>query len=316
MAVSRAGNYQDYSSSSSSKLIQQLYSKKLRKYYYEYDVIPYITNKDAENQSSIKQMGDKVIFRSLPDITTYNYSKGQSITPQYVVADALELEIDKAKGFFIGLDNIDKFQMDINYLDECAQHGARILSTDICTAFLADIPDSANASNAGTSAGYKSANINLGTSGSPRVLTKDNIIYWFNDMQQVLSEYDIPDDGKRHVTISPAIYNMIMSSDLKNASFMGNGKSFLATGEHVGELAGFKIHVTNSVETATDGSYKTFNVIFNHMDAIAFCMQITESKLIETLETTHGSAFRALSVYGYKSVQDKGLGLSYVAVQN
>lgn len=315
MAITRAGNYPDYSSSAPSKLTEQLYARKLRNYYYKFDVIPFICNKDADNQSDIKQMGDKVIFRNFPDVTIFDYSKGQEINYQNATVTTVELTIDKAKAFALTLDDIDKYQADMNYLDLFAQHAAKYLKTQICDGFLADIYDDGDSANYGTAAGYVSANINLGTSGSPRVLTKDNILYWFNDLQQVLDEQNVPPND-RHITLSPAIVNMINSSDLKSSMFSGAGKSNLLTGSAIGAIAGFEIHTTNSVYSSTDGNYKAFDVVFNQKDAIAFCMQITDTKFIDTMEKTFGKAVRGLSVYGYKCLSPKALGWSHVAIQS
>ena len=313
--VPRAGSYPDFSSAGTTNYIQQLYARQLLKKYYKTDVITKITNTDAENQSSIKQMGDKVIFRKRPTVTINDYYKGKTLSYESPVENSLEMFIDKAHDWAFQIDNIDLFQSDVKIMSEYSDEGARELKQTICTNFLAAIYDDGSSSNYGSSAGSISGNINLGISGTPKVVTRDNVLYVFNDMAQVLDEQDVSPDN-RHITIPPAFWNMIQSSDLKNASFSGKDQSLLLSGDAVHNIAGFNIHVTNCVNSATDGSYTAFDVVFNHMDAITFCMQITKVEILDKLESTFGSAARGLAVYGYKVIQPDALGWLYCAVQN
>ena len=317
-AVPRAGSYPDFSSGGTTNYIERLYARKLLRNYYKKDVISKICNSDASNQSSIKQMGDKVIFRKRPAITINNYYKGKTLSYETPTEDSLELDIDKARDWAFQIDDIDQFQSSVQIMSQYADEGGEKLKETICTDFLADIYDDGNSSNYGATAGAISGNINLGTSGADLVLTRDNILYTFNNMAQVLNEQNIP-ESDRHVTIPPAVWNMIQSSDLKNSSFSGLDEStLLSNGEAVHRIAGFDIHVTNCVNSATDGTTgnTAFDIVFNQMEAICFCMQITKVEILKQLESTFGSAARGLAVFGYKVLQPKGLGWMYASVQN
>lgn len=224
--------------------------------------------------------------------------------------------IDKAKYWAFEIDNIDLFQSDVKIMTEYAEEGAEQLKQTICTDFLADIYDDFNSSNYGASAGVVSGNLNLGTSGTPKVVTRDNVLYVFNDMCQTLDEQNVP-SSDRHITVPPAFWNMIQSSDLKNASFSGRSKSLaLENGESVHNIAGFNIHVTNCVHSQTDGSYKTFDIVFNHIKAVTFCMQITETDILNQRDSTFGKAARGLAVFGYKTLLPKNAGWLYCAIEN
>ena len=316
-AVGRAGSYSDFSSAGATNYIQQLYARQLLKKYYKIDVISKITNSLAENQSSIKEMGDKVIFRKRPTIAINSYYKGKTLTYETPTQGSIEMDIDTAYDWAFQIDNIDKFQSDVNIMSEYSDEGAKELKQTICTNFLAAAYDDGSSDNYGASAGAISGNINMGTSGADLLVTRDNVLYTFNNMSQVLDEKNIPADN-RHVTIPPAFWNMIQSSDLKNSSFSGDGPSKLLSGAAVHNIAGFDIHVTNCVHSQTDGTTNrtAFDIVFNHMDAITFCMQITKVEILSQLESTFGSAARGLAVYGFKTVQPDAQGWLYCAVQN
>lgn len=316
--LTRAGSYPSFGTDGTTNYIEQLYTRKVLRNYYAVDVISKITNSDAKNQSAISQMGDKVIFRKRAVVSINPYSKGQTLAYETPVVDSLELEINKAKHWAVQIDNIDKFQSSIPIMSEYAIEAAEQLKTSINVDFLADIFDDGSSSNYGASAGIKSGNINLGTSGADLVITRDNVLYVFNNACQVLDEQDIPPND-RHMTIMPAFWNMIQSSDLKNASFSGKQlSSLINSGSAVHNIAGFDIHVTNNVNSQTDGTTNNtaFDVWFNQREAVTFCMQITETDIFPKLESTFGAAARGLAVYGYKMVQPKASGWLYCSVQN
>ena len=92
----------------SGTFIPEIWSGKLLVKFYEATVIAAISNTDYEGE--IKNQGDKVIIRQVPDITIRDYVKGQSLQIERPEAPNKELPIDRAKYFNFICDDIDEIK--------------------------------------------------------------------------------------------------------------------------------------------------------------------------------------------------------------
>lgn len=92
-----------------------------------------ITNTKYEGQ--IKDAGDKVRVRTAARITLSTYTKGMTLVKQDLNPTSEDLEIDQLKYFSFGVDDVDKFQNDIDAMNEYAQNTkndmAELIDTDI-----------------------------------------------------------------------------------------------------------------------------------------------------------------------------------------
>lgn len=79
----------------SGTFVPELWSGKLLIKFYAATVLAAISNTDYEGE--IKNVGDKVIIRTVPDITIRDYTKGQDLIIERPESPNVELDIDKAK---------------------------------------------------------------------------------------------------------------------------------------------------------------------------------------------------------------------------
>lgn len=304
MAVAVAAGHPQYSGT----FIPEIWSGNLLVKFYSATVINAITNTDYEGE--IKDVGDKVIIRQVPDITIRDYSKGQSLVIERPEAANKELLIDKAKYFNFVCDDIDKHQTDIALMDSWSTDAGEQMKITVDTGFLGDVYSDAHSSNKGATAGAKSSSYNLGASGSPVVVTKANVLDLLVDVGSVLDEQDVPEND-RSIVLPPWMAGMIKKSDLKDASLAGDGTSIMRNGR-LGMIDRFTLYHSNLLTSATDGAYTAWHVIACQRYAISFAAQMSKMESLRA-ESTFGTLVRGLNVYGYKTLKTEALCDVYVA---
>ena len=269
-----------------------------------------IANTDYENE--ITAMGDKVIIRTVPDVTIRDYEVGINLNYERLRQANVELLIDKGKYYAFPVNDIEKKQSDINYVTKWAEDAAQQMKITIDTAILADIYDDVSSYNAGTTAGKISANVNLGTTGSSGEsaveITSATVIDKITACGQVLDEQNIPETGRWFV-IPAWMGQRIKNSDLKDASLTGDGKSVLRNGR-IGMIDRFEIFVSNSLTSVTETSTKCFYSLFGHKSALTFASQLVKNETLKN-PSDFGDLVRGLQVYGYKVIQATAMGTMY-----
>ena len=292
------------------KFIPAIWSGKLQQKFYASTCLTEICNSDWSGE--IKDQGDKVEIRTIPSITIADYKKGQILNTQVPAGGMIELLVDQGKYFNVLVDDVDDVQSDLRLMDMFSQDAAQQMKIGIETAvfdgiitnFLSETNNlqnggTASTVNAGNSAGAKSGNIQLGVAGTPVVITKANVLDVIIDTAQALDEQNAP-ESSRWMVMPPWMAAMIKKSDLKDASFSGDGQSLLRNGR-IGSLDRYTLYVNNNLKVTTpDGAYTNVaHMMAGTKDAICFASQFTK---LETLRstTTFGNIVRGLQVYGYK----------------
>lgn len=292
----------------SGTFIPTLWAGKWLEKFYASSVLTAIANTDYEGM--ISQQGDKVIIRQVPDIMIRDYVAGQTLTYERPDAATVELLIDKGKYFAPIIDDVIAVQSDLDQMDAWTTDSAEQMKISVDRDVLGAIPvDTTIATrNKGTTAGLISQNLNLGTSGSPVQLTRQNVLDKLLDLGQALDEQNIPETG-RWVVLPAWAVALIKKSDLKDASLSGDGTSIMRNGR-VGMIDRFTLYSSNLLSAVTDGSNRCFYIMAGHKVGFTFASQIVK---VETLraESTFGNILRGLKVYGYKVVKGEAIALLY-----
>ena len=294
-----ASNLSSTGADNTSKFIPQIWSRKLVEKFYDACIYTEIANTDYEGE--IKDQGDKVVIRTIPSVTVYDYVKGAGLTYEDPESANVELDIDKGKYFAFRLFDIDKYQSDLDLMNMWATDGAEQIKIEVDTDFLATIPASAHADNAGTTAGRISNNINLGDATTPRAVTKATIIEFIVQCGVVMDEQNRPEEG-RWMVLPASMCGLIKTSDLKDASLSGDNKSPLRTGAH-GMIDRFNIFKSNLINVA-GGEY---DVVFGDKKAVTFAGQVSKMEDVDN-PNDFGRLARSLFVYGFEVIDPKGLG--------
>jgi hypothetical protein len=289
----------------SGTFIPQIWASKLLTKFYLNTVYNEICNTDYEGV--IKGHGDEVKIRTRPDIVVSDYVKGAGLNYANPTSPNVQLLIDQGHYFAFNLFDVDKHQSDINLMNEWGNDGSEQMKIKIDNNILGSIYSQAAGENAGANAGKISNDINLGTSGSPLVLTKLNIVDAIVDYGTILDEQNRP-EADRYIVLPAKACARIKTSELKDASLSGDGTSTLRNGK-IGRIDRFNIYSSNNMNVTT-GKY---DVIFGHKSATTFAGQITDMESLKN-PNDFGDLARSLFVYGFEVIDPNSLGHSVITV--
>lgn len=307
MSVARAAGMPAYNADSASGFVPEIWSGKLIEKLYTATCFAEIANTDYEGE--ITQMGDKVIIRTLPDITINDYEVGMKLNYEKPTSQKVELPIDQGKSFSFEVKRVDAIQSDLKLMSDWSDTAGQQMAISVDRNVLSYAYTEVAAENAGATAGKISGGYNMGETGAPVALTKDNVIDFIVDSGSVLFEQDVPMEN-RWMVIPTWMAGLIKKSELKDASLSGDGKSMLRNGR-IGMVDNYTIYVSNSISHVTDGSAKVANLIFGHKKALTFASQITEMEDLPNPED-FGRLVRSLNVFGRKVIDPNAIGHGYV----
>jgi len=298
MAFPVAAGEQSYSGT----YIPEVWSTKLQVKFYKNTCLTQISNTAYEGE--IKNQGDAVEIRTQPDINPQSYQKGQALVTQQPNPSVIELLIDKGLYFQFPVHPVDTKQSDIAYVNKWADDGSEQVKIKVETDLFADIYADSAAANAGATAGADSASYNMGVSGTPVVVTKDNVLDFIVDIGSVLAEQSVPDTDQKLV-LPVWMCNLIKKSDLKDASLTGDDTSVLRNGR-IGMIDQFEIFRSRNLYSVTDGANTCYYALGMHTSALTFATQIVTTEVIDN-PFDFGKLHRFLQVYGYKVIKPEAL---------
>jgi len=206
MAIGTAAGHPQYS----GNFIPEIWTGQLNEKFYTASVFNDITNNKFEGE--IKNQGDKVYIRTIPDVTIKDYVKGQILEIEHPDSPPIELLIDKAHYFNVSVDDIDAYQSDLGLMEMWSKDATEQMRNHIDSGVLQNVYADVDSNNQGDDAGKKSGAYDLGTATSAKEINKNNILDVIVDMGTVLDEQDVPADNRW--IVAPAWFtNMIKKSD-------------------------------------------------------------------------------------------------------
>lgn len=103
-----------------------IYSKKVQKQFRRTAVAEKITNSDYFGE--IKSFGDSVKIIKEPAITVSAYARGTQLTPQDLEDSDFTLTVDRANSFIFRIDDIEKSQSHVNWMELASNRAAYEMS--------------------------------------------------------------------------------------------------------------------------------------------------------------------------------------------
>lgn len=328
MAFGRVPGYPDFSSAGSSAFIPEVWSTKLVEKFYDATVLTHISNTNYEGE--IKGLGDKVWIRTRGSVPVYLnvYQKGGVLPPpDRIESPRLQLLIDQNTYFYFGIDDIDKYQSDIALMNQWAEDATENEKVAIDTDVLAYLmgyggynpliqysTSKVDSLNQGATAGRISGLYDMGAVNSPAQVTTANVIKYLAMAEAVLGEYNIPDDASKFFIMPRVMAMLLKTSDIKDASMMGDGTSALRSGR-LGRLLNFTLYASNLLPNRLDPTtnQRSFYCLFGHPLGLTFADQFTETDYIDKPETTFGKFIKSLHVFGREVIKSSALGCLYAA---
>lgn len=285
-----------------------LFAGKLLVKFYDKATVANISTTDYVGE--LKNVGDRVVIRTLPSITIRDYQRGTSLLLEYPESPAIEFVVSKAKYFNFAIDDIDIKQSDITWLDKLADDASQQIKITIDTQVFSTIYTKADAYNQGRTAGVKSQSFDLGETGHPVSLTPDNIIDYIVDCKTVLDEQNVPEEG-RWMVLPPIFTNLLEKAGLKKAMFTSKGAGQeMVRGGWFDNIAGFDLYESNLLYSVNDGGSKAYYIPFGWRGALVFVSQIDKVERYRP-QNTFAEAMKGLIVYDYDVIVPKGFGVLY-----
>lgn len=243
-----------------------------------------VCNRDYEGE--IRSSGNTVKIGSVGSVAIGTYEKDTDIPDPDSLSDTEQtLLIDQSKYFNFYVDSVDRAQQNVNIMDEAIRQSAYGLRAE-ADGYLATIMD------AGLTVGNT-----IGTTGTPKIPTKDDAYEYLVDLSVLLDESTTPLEG-RFCIVPPWFHGLLLKDDRFIHAGTARADAALANGE-VGEAAGFRILKSNNVPNATGAKYK---IIAGHASATAYVEQIVDLQGYKP-EKRFGDAVKGLHVYGAKVVR-------------
>lgn len=337
MAFESATGYQNLPNGVFSPTI---YSQKVQNQFRKTSVAKDITNSDYFGE--ISNFGDSVQIIKEPDITVYDYARGMQMSSQDLEDEDFSLIVDRAKAFQFQIDDIEKKQSHVNWLDLATDRAAYKLGdqydqdilgymagyelisgtwTARTTAVGTKAESSADSDELlGThkltranfvSGGSASESIAVGTSGTYDATP----LAVLSRMSRLLDQQNVDKEG-RWVVVDPVFLEILMDEnskfmdrDFQEGEQLSNGKI------SSGKVRGFRLYSSNNLPSLgtgpdtgdTNGSDTNYGVIIAGIDsAVATAEQINKT---ESFRSPFGfsDVVRGMHMYGRKILRPTGL---------
>jgi hypothetical protein len=188
----------------------------------------------------------------------------------------------------------------------------------IDTAVLTSLLGDAAAANRGTTAGAKSASINLGVTGTPVTVVARNptagqveVVDMIVRLGQVLDEQNIPETG-RWIVVPAWFASRIKMSELRDASLTGDSQSILRNGR-LGMVDRFTIYSSNLLPSGVAAGLAAgeWAIYAGHAHGLTFATQMTKMETLRS-ESTFGTLIRGLQIYGYGTIDSTAIAQAIV----
>lgn len=314
-----------------------LWAKKLNAKYYVDNQLMEVVNTSWEGE--IKNQGDTIRIRTAPTLSISDYTIGGTLNYEVPTPIYQDMSIDQGKSFAFQVNDVLEAQADLDLMNMFMEDAAKQLKISITDDIFFDMfvgsgyntgTFPCHASNQGSTAGAKSASLNLGTDASPiDTATASNLLNLILKMGATLDEQNVPNEG-RFLLMSPYDRQILMQSNLAQAYFTGDQSSIVRTGK-VGMIDRFTVYVSNMLphcasdkawvsgqtDTSTGAAYDTAanaarrQLVAGTKDAISFASQVTKTETLRN-QNDFGDLVRGLQVYGRKVVKPEAFAIAVV----
>lgn len=282
---------------------------------YERDFLPEITNNQIDQR--IIQCHQVVQIMKSPKVAPWRtYSKNQPMEPSQITASATCLVICNAAYNCIKIDEQDIWQAcerwdewEAKFLEEAYESYVTMQREWVLTAMIIET----DPRNKGSRAGIQYRNIDLGSRGNPKVITKDTLINELALLQQVLMQSQRWRNGEMFAVMPIQFRPVLYQTDYVNANLIGNCMSCspLIDGMWDMPIMGFKIietiHAPSIIE---DDGRVCFFVIVGHSQAFAYAADIIRGRVVEE-HRSFGIQYQMLAVWGGKMLYEDAVAVGY-----
>lgn len=303
---------------------QEIYETTFKTRFRDKSILPRITNRGYEGK--FRKKGTTINVPILPIIETHKTVVGEKVKYQEPKGASEKFTINRERYFAFKLEDEDKIFSSMDLESPLITEANRQMAEDVEKEFLADIIYKVHASNTGKTAGIRSGSYDLGTNAAPVRLWKNNTVMGASAGQlapdylvaciNTLNEMPGGLDTKPFVIIPTAVANVLQTSELHRADWMGDAQSVMRKSvQFLGELNGATIIVDNQLPmwAKTDSEAAQFAIFFGDSSAIAFADEARVKGKLESVEEW-GEFHRSKMIYDWFVTYPERIGTGFVTV--
>ena len=259
-----------------------IFSAKWNSAFKNKSITSYITTAEYGDNGMVK--GNTIKVSAISGITVQDYVVGTEISYDSLATTEIEVLMDKQKGVFVIVEDIDEVQTNLDVMNEVVYDGTNKLVKQVDTDVLAQL--TADAITNTDIIEY----VNTG-------LTRDNVLdELLIPARTALNSVDAPDEG-RYLVVDPATEALIQGADL-TLSDAGLEKNL------IGRTMGISIYWSNDLPTG--------KMLAGVKEASAFGASLSKVKTGAS-EAQVGDFLQIIEVYGSKVLKRAVFSISQAA---
>jgi hypothetical protein len=292
-----------------SYFLPAVYSKKVLNFFRKSSVVEGITNTDYAGE--ITAYGDTVRIIKEPEITVYQYERGQDVTATKLTDQEINLVVDTANAFKFIVDDIETSMSHVNFKEVASSSAAYALRDAYDQGVLVTMFSGVSASSPNHILGSDNAtdlaagtfdgtgNLDIGFASG-----EHDPIDVLSHMARLLDEANVPEEG-RWFLANPEFYEQLVqtSSKLMSVDFNAGQGSIRNGLVSSGKLRGFDMYKTNNIAATSNAAGKC---LAGHMSSTCTAQTIVNTEVIRDPDS-FGDIVRGLHVYGSKVLRPEAL---------
>ena len=292
-----------------SYFLPAVYSKKVLNFFRKSSVVEGITNTDYAGE--ITAYGDTVRIIKEPEITVYQYERGQDVTATKLTDQESNLVVDTANAFKFIVDDIETSMSHVNFKEVASSSAAYALRDAYDQGVLVTMFSGVSASSPNHILGSDNAtdlaagtfdgtgNLDIGFASG-----EHDPIDVLSHMARLLDEANVPEEG-RWFLANPEFYEQLVqtSSKLMSVDFNAGQGSIRNGLVSSGKLRGFDMYKTNNIAATSNAAGKC---LAGHMSSTCTAQTIVNTEVIRDPDS-FGDIVRGLHVYGSKVLRPEAL---------
>ena len=297
------------SGQTNSYFLPAVYSKKVLNFFRKSSVVEGITNTDYAGE--ITAYGDTVRIIKEPEITVYQYERGQDVTATKLTDQEINLVVDTAIAFKFIVDDIETSMSHVNFKEVASSSAAYALRYAYDQGVLVTMFSGVSASSPNHILGSDNAtdlaagtfdgtgNLDIGFASG-----EHDPIDVLSHMARLLDEANVPEEG-RWFLANPEFYEQLVqtSSKLMSVDFNAGQGSIRNGLVSSGKLRGFDMYKTNNIAATSNAAGKC---LAGHMSSTCTAQTIVNTEVIRDPDS-FGDIVRGLHVYGSKVLRPEAL---------
>ena len=290
------------SGQTNSYFLPAIYSKKVLNFFRKASVAEAITNTDYAGE--ISAYGDSVRIIKEPEITVYQYERGQDTTQTKLTDQEVNLVVDTANAFKFIVDDIETNMSHVNFREVAASSAAYSLRDAFDQGVLVTMFAGVSASSPNHVLGSDNAtdlaagtfdgtgNLDIGFASG-----EHDPIDVLSHMARLLDEQNVPEEG-RWFLANPEFYEQLVqtSSKLMSTDFNAGQGSIRNGLVSSGKLRGFDMYKTNNIAATSNAAGKC---LAGHISSTCTAQTIVNTEVIRD-PSSFGDIVRGLHVMELK----------------